>query len=753
MKSLEDSASIADLGKRPEAPGAGGALRAFEGPLTAELVRKPGGFGLGQVPKRSAPDATTSMVCGFCSTGCSLNVHLRDGEATNLTPAFNYPVNRGMACPKGWEALAPLAASDRALYPMLRTGSGQAPERVTWTEAAETFTHRFKFLLAKHGPESVAFLSTGQICTEEMALLGAFAKFGMGLIHGDGNTRQCMATAVRAYKESFGFDAPPFTYADFEESDVIVLAGSNLCIAHPILWQRILANPRSPEIIVIDPRRTETAAQATGHLAIRPKSDLILYYGLARILFEEGWIDRAFVEKHTEAFDGFEEHVRAFTLERTAAATGLGEAEILAFAALIGSGKRVSFWWTMGINQGWEATRTAQALINLALLTGNIGKPGTGANSITGQCNAMGSRLFSNTTNLLGGRDFTNPRDREHVARTLGIDVNRIPDRDSLAYDQILDGIEAGRIKGLWVVGTNPAHSWIGRRDFAATLAKLDFLVVQDMYHSTEMAQLAHLLLPAAGWGEKDGTLINSERRIGLVKKVSRAPGEALADFQIFRIFATAWGCGEMFERWKTPEAVFTLLQELSEGTPCDLSGIDGYDQLDGEGGVQWPYPKGASSPAGKERRLFEDGRFFTESGKARFVWADPVPAVEPTNGEFPLVLLTGRGSSAQWHTQTRTGKSEILRKLAPRENHVEIHPLDAAPLQVSSGDEVKVSSRRGEITIRALVTPTVPQGSIFIPMHEESTNRLTLPSFDPLSRQPSYKHCAVRVSKAGQGP
>ncbi len=726
----------------------GGLVRSFDGPLTGELVRRPGRFGLGQVPERLAPDATTAMVCGFCSTGCALNVHLREGEATNLTPAFDYPVNRGMACPKGWEALAPLAAPDRALFPMRRTGFGRAPKRITWAEAAEAFTRRMKFLLEQHGPESVAFLSTGQICTEEMALLGAFAKFGMGLVHGDGNTRQCMATAVRAYKESFGFDAPPFTYADLEESDVIVLSGSNLCIAHPILWQRVLANRRSPEIVVIDPRRTETAAQATRHLAIRPKSDLVLYYGIARLLIERGHLDRTYIESHTEGIAGFEEHVRAFTLERTAAETGLSEAEILGFAGLVGHGKRVSYWWTMGINQGWEATRTAQAIINLALMTGNVGKPGTGANSITGQCNAMGSRLFSNTTNLLGGRDFTNSDDRRRVAEVLGIDAGQIPDRDSLAYDQILEGIEAGRVKGLWVIGTNPAHSWIARRDFAATLGKLDFLVVQDMYHNTATADLAHLILPAAGWGEKEGTFVNSERRIGLVKKVARAPGEALNDFHIFRLLAAAWGCGGMFERWKTPEEVFGILQELSEGTPCDITGIAGYGQLDREGGVQWPIPKGAESPPATERRLFEDGRFFTGSGRARFAWADPEPPPEPTDADYPLVLLTGRGSSAQWHTQTRTGKSAVLRKLASRENLVEIHPNDAAPLGIEPGDTVRVSSRRGAIAIRALVTPAVPPGSVFVPMHEESTNRLTLGAFDPHSRQPSYKHCAVRVER-----
>lgn len=726
-----------------------GRVRRHDGPLTSELVRSPGRFGLGQIPDRLAPDATTAMVCGFCSTGCSLEVHLRDGEATNLTPNPAYPVNLGMACPKGWEALAPLAATDRATVPLLRRGTTREMEEISWETAAETFTNRMKSLLAEHGPESVAFLSTGQICTEEMAFLGAFAKFGMGLVHGDGNTRQCMATAVRAYKESFGFDAPPFSYADFEESDVIVLTGSNLCVAHPILWQRILRNQRSPEIIVIDPRKTETAMQATTHLAIRPKSDLVLFYGLARLLIERGLVDHNFIEAHTEDFAGFSDHVAEFSLERTAQETGLASSELIRLADLIGSGKRVSFWWTMGVNQGWEATRTAQAIINLALMTGNIGKPGTGANSITGQCNAMGSRLFSNTTNLLGGRDFTDPEHREKVAQILGITPNHIPDSESLAYDQIMDGIEAGRVKALWVIGTNPAHSWIGRKDFSAVLAKLDFLVVQDMYHSTETARLADLVLPAAGWGEKEGTLINSERRIGLIKRVTRAPGRALSDFNIFRLLASSWGCGDKFNRWTSPEAVFEIMQDLSLGQPCDITGIRGYDQIDREGGVQWPFPeREVSLPSVPERRLFEDGQFFRPNRRALFAYEAPRPDPEPPDAAYPLRLLTGRGSSAQWHTQTRTGKSGVLRKLSPERNHLEIHPLDAAAVAIESGKMVAVSSRRGTIMIEAFVTPTVPPGSVFIPMHEESTNRLTLAVVDPHSRQPSYKSCAVKVAR-----
>ncbi|MEM1443212.1 MAG: molybdopterin-dependent oxidoreductase, partial [Verrucomicrobiota bacterium] len=290
-------------------------VRTFSGPLTELLVREPGAFGLGQVPKSLSPDATTSMICGFCATGCSLNIHLRDGEAKNLTANTDYPVNIGMACPKGWEALSPLASEERATTPLLREERGGEAEPTDWKTAAETFRDRMGAIIEEHGPGSVAFLSTGQICTEEMALLGSFFKFGMGGLHGDGNTRQCMATAVRAYKESFGFDSPPYTYKDFEESDVIVLIGSNLCIAHPIMWQRVLRNKRNPEIVVIDPRKTETAMQATRHLAIKPKSDLTFFYSLAKLLIEKGLLDRDFIKEHTNGFDHFATEVAKYDLE------------------------------------------------------------------------------------------------------------------------------------------------------------------------------------------------------------------------------------------------------------------------------------------------------------------------------------------------------------------------------------------------------------------------------------------------------
>lgn len=722
-------------------------FRSHQGPLTESLVRSPGKFGLGQVPVNVSPDATTSSVCGYCSTGCSLKIHLKDGQAVNLTPDPGYPVNRGMACPKGWEALTPLAATDRALQPQIRETRGGDLKPLEWTGAAQHFCERIQSIQDAHGKDSVAFLSTGQICTEEMALLGVLAKFGMGMTHGDGNTRQCMATAVRAYKESFGFDAPPYTYADFEESDVIVLIGSNLCVAHPIMWQRVLNNPNSPEIIVIDPRMTETAMQATQHVPLRPKSDLALYYGIANRLIQKGMIDQDYIDRHTSEFEAFAAFVDQFDLEKTLEVSGLPADDFERLVDKIGMGKRVSFWWTMGVNQGHEATRTAQAIINLALMTGNMGRPGTGANSITGQCNAMGSRLFSNTTCLPAGRDYSNGADRQYVAETLGIDESCIQTEPGWAYDQIIDGIESGKIKALWVIATNGAHSWIDQNRFRRLMGKLDFLVVQDIYSSTDTAEYADLILPAAGWGEKEGTFINSERRIGLNKKVRYAPGEALSDYSIFRLLGAAWGGLDWLERWHSPEAAFQMLKKLSVGQPCDFSGITDYSMID-ESGIQWPFPSRMGGDFDQERRLFEDGAFYTSDQRAKFVWDLPVPPPETVSARFPLELITGRGSSGQWHTQTRTGKSEILNKINPKTNYVEVNPADALEMDLQSEELVKVMSRRGKCVVRCVVTPNVSRGQVFMPMHFVETNRLTLGAFDPHSRQPSYKHCAVRIRK-----
>ena len=714
-------------------------LHARTGPYTQELLRNPGKFGLGQVPVDLVPDATTTAICGYCSTGCRLKISLKDGKPVNLTPNVDYPVNLGMACPKGWEALAVLDSDERATQPLLH---GKPTD---WDTALDAFCDNFKAIQEKHGKDSVAFISTGQITVEDFFLLGSFAKFGMGIKHGDGNTRQCMATSVVAYKQSFGFDAPPYTYADFEESDTLIFIGANPAIAHPIMWQRVMRNQRNPETVVIDPRRTETAQVATRHVPLTPKSDLPLLYALAHCIIRDDRLDYDSLA-NTEGFEDFKEFVKDYSPEVVSPQCGQTVAEIESLAQLVSEpGKRISWWWTMGVNQSYEGVRTAQAIINLQLMTGNIGKPGTGANSITGQCNAMGSRLFSNTTNLLGGHDFGNPAHREKVCKIMGIEDHQIQDKPGYAYDQILEAIDRGEIKGLWVIATNPNHSWIAQKTFARVREKLDFFVVQDMYQSTETAQMADLLLPAAGWGEKDGTLINSERRLGTIRQVKQAPGQALTDYRIVQALADRWGGCDFIKKHPTPAEALQTIKALTKDQPCDITGIRDHDHIEQAGGIQWPYPAD-NPPAAKERRLLEDGKYYHPSGKAKFIFDKPAPLAEPTCEEYPFILLTGRGTSSQWHTQTRTGKSKILRKLYPEECYIEIHPEDAQKLGIADRQQLTISSRRDTITAQAYYAPTVQPGQVFLPMHYKEINRLTHPSFDPYSRQPNYKYCAVTI-------
>jgi assimilatory nitrate reductase catalytic subunit len=477
----------------------------------------------------------------------------------------------------------------------------------------------------------------------------------------------------------------------------------------------------------------------------------VLLYAIAQQLILHNWLDQDYIAAHTSEYRGFAEHVATYDLEMASQATGIPADRILLLAELIHQGKRVSFWWTMGVNQSHQGVRTAQAIIALALMTGNMGRPGTGANSITGQCNAMGSRLYSNTTNLLGGRDFTNPQHRQEVADTLGLDSARIPSEPSLAYDQIIEQILSGKIRALWVIATNPAHSWINQDHLREVLQRLDCLVVQDMYHDTETAQLADIVLPAAGWGEKEGTFINSERRFGVIKSVCHAPGQALADFHIFQLVAEAWGVADWIRDWSSPEAVFQILKRLSKGRPCDISGIADYAMLDRSGGIQWPFPEG-SVLEDNERRLFEDGKYFTQDGRAKFMYAASRPLPEPTTAAYPLTLLTGRGSSAQWHTQTRTRCSAVLNRLSPSEQTIEVSPDDAKLLGILPEEVVNVESQRATVSARVFITQSVKRGEVFMPMHFPEMNRLTMSAFDPESRQPAYKACAVRLLRRNQG-
>ena len=692
-----------------------------------------------------------NTICGYCSIGCDLTVILEKGKVYKVMGNVNYPSNVGYICSKGIRFLDHLNSPNRATMPSIKK-DGKTQE-IDWDNAINLFCKNFKNIKEKYGDESLAFISTGQITTEEMAMLGATAKFGIGMLDGDGNTRQCMATSVVAYKQAFGFDAPPYTYQDLEESDVVFLIGSNLRIAHPVIWSRLITK-KSTKIIVIDPIKSETASfQNSKHYQTAPKSDILLFYGIAKILIEKNWIDQEYILKNTNDFENFKNFITEIDLKNVAEKTNLKLKDIYKIAELIGQNEKVSFWWTMGVNQSHQAVRTAQAIINVALMTGNIGKPGTGANSITGQCNAMGSRLFSNTTTLYAGYDFANEDHRNKVANYLKIDPGIIPKRPSLPYHKIIEGVKSGKIKGLWIVATNPVHSWVENKEFIEALKQLEFLVVQDMFFNTETAKIAHLFLPAAGCGEKQGVFINSERRIGLVNKVFDPPEGSLTDFDIFKKIVQKWGCLEdekcknLFTAWDNPEAVFKDLTMISKGTPADISGIKDYEMIGKKYGIQWPFTEDdAKNQPAKNRRLFENNKFYHPDQKAKFIFENFIEPPGANDQEYPFILITGRDKVAQWHTLTRTDQSASLKKYSIEDIYVHLSKEDADKLKVGENQKIKIKSKMSKIEANVHISNQVLPGQIYIPMHYKQLNALIPPVFDPYSGEPAYKYTKVKL-------
>ena len=549
--------------------------------------------------------------CNLCALACNLDFYVENGKIDRVSPTVDYPVNKGFCCIKGLNLDKQQTKIKARKNPLLRDENGEMKE-VSWKEAFETFAKKMTSIQEKYGKESVAFISTGQMPTEDMALLGHVGRNYMG-INGDGNTRLCMATSVVAHKQSFGFDAPPYTLNDAELSDTIILIGANPVIAHPVFWGRIRQN-KEAKIITIDPRKSETAMNSDIWIDIKPKADLVLMYTLANVLIEKGYIDKNYIENYTEGYEEFKKHVAKFTLENVEEETGISAERVLELAEIIHAGKRVSFWWTMGVNQGYQAVRTAQSIINLALMTGNIGRPGTGANSLTGQCNAMGSRVFSNTTGLYGGGDFDNPVRRKAVAEALGVDESVLATKPTIPYNAIIEKAISGEIKGLWVICTNPRHSWANNEEFEKCVKNLDFFVVQDIYEDTHSAKLCDLYLPSVPAIKKEGVIINTERRASKVNPVIPKEEGELSDFEIFYNIGKELGMGDLLNGWETPRSTFELLKKCSKGMPCDITGIT-YEMLEGpnmEGsrGVQWPFREGETLIE-DERRLYEDGNYY----------------------------------------------------------------------------------------------------------------------------------------------
>lgn len=685
--------------------------------------------------------------CNYCSIACNLDFYVENNTINRINPTKDYPVNQGFCCIKGLNLDKQNTMYPNPVLPLLKDEEGVF-HHISWEQAFKTFAEKIKGLQAKYGKKSVAFLSTGQLLTEEMALLGHIARDYLG-IDGDGNTRLCMATSVVAHKQSFGFDAPPYTLEDLELSDTIIFIGANPVVAHPILWGRTAKNHEA-KIVVIDPRKSETACHAHMWLDIKPKTDLTLLYTLANVLIEKGWIDQTYIDKYTERFEAFKEGIKGYKLEEVEEKTGISMGRVLALAELIHKGKRVSFWWTMGVNQSYQAVRTAQAIINLALMTGNIGRPGTGPNSITGQCNALGSRLFSNTTGLYGGGEYQDAARRKVVAEALGMDEEALPTAPSIPYNKIVEGINKGEIKGLWIACTNPTSSWINNEEFLSAAKKLEFFVVQDIYESTETAVRCHLLLPSTSGLKKEGCIINTERRISAVTPVLKKEGEEKTDYEIFLGIGEALGMGKLLDGWRTPKEAFETLKKCTKGAPSDITGVT-YEAITHSKGIQWPFKEGEVLEA-NQRRLFEDGHYFTPSGKAQFVFEDVMapPQEAITTSEYPYVLNTGRGSVGQWHTLTRTREIPAVYTITAQEAYVEIHPSLAEKIGVKETEWLEIHSATGKMRrFRARLSRNVKEDHLFAPMHYPEANALLPSVFDPYSKEPSYKMVAVRIERS----
>ena len=686
--------------------------------------------------------------CNFCAIDCNLDFYVEDGRIVKTVPTKGYPVNDGFSCIKGLSLSKQQTTVKPDALPKIRQADGSFRE-VSWEEGFTYVADKLKELQAGYGRESIAGISTGQLTLEEFAIFGHVMRNYLQT-NVDGNTRLCMASAAVAHKGTLGYDAPGYTLNDLELSDTIIFIGANPVVAHPIVWQRV-RNNKNPDrkIIVLDPRKSETARNADYWYPLRHRSDLTLFYTLANIIIEKDYVDHEFVDQHTEGFEEFRDFVKAFSVERGSEVSGLSETQIMELAELIHTGKRVSFWWTMGVNQGYEAVRTAQSIMNLAFLTGNVGKPGTGGNSITGQCNAMGSRLFSNTTCLFAGGDFTDEKERERIAGIIGITPDLLAKKPTIPYNKIIEGINAGEIKGLWILCTNPRHSWTNNETFAEAAKKLELFVVQDIYDTIESAENCTVYFPVVPGIKKEGTYINLERRLSPMRKVLERGENEISDYECILGVGRALGMGAALEKWGTPRECFDLLRECSKGMPCDFTGVH-WDDLTGSHGRQWPYPEGREAEfSDEQRRLYEDGKFYTPSGRARFVFEEPLGNPIPVTEEFPLVFNTGRGSVGQWHTQSRTKEVKFVEDVSLKRAYLYMNTRRAAENGIKEMDEIRVFSSNGQNAVFAVkVTDNVQYGELYAPIHYVECNKLTPSSYDKYSREPNYKGGTCRFEK-----
>ncbi|MFM2450667.1 MAG: hypothetical protein RIS44_3117 [Pseudomonadota bacterium] len=720
----------------------------------------------------------TQSTCPYCGVGCGVIIESDGKQITGVRGDPDHPANFGRLCSKGstlaLTATAPITQHSRLLQPLRRIQHGTPAYAVSWDDALHEATERFGSIIEQHGPDAVGFYLSGQLLTEDYYV---FNKLGKGLIgtnNVDTNSRLCMSSAAAGYKATLGADSPPCNYDDLAHAHTLFISGSNTAWAHPILMRRIedarRANPQQ-RMIVVDPRKTETADMAELHLQILPGSDIALYHGMLHLMLWEGWIDAAFISAHTQGFEALKTRVREYTPAHTARLTGLKEADIVQaatwFAGLDQSTaantarKPTLSLYCQGLNQSSSGSAKNAALINLHLACRQIGLPGAGPFSLTGQPNAMGGREVGGMANLLSAhRDLANAEHRAEVAALWG--VPDVPAKPGKTAVEMFEAAAEGEIKALWIACTNPAQSLPDQTLVRKALQRCEFVVLQEAF-TTATSPYAHLQLPATSWGEKQGTVTNSERRISRVRPAIMPPGETRDDWTIARDFAQLLQA-RLKPQWPplfnypTAESVWNEHRDTTRGRDLDITGLS-YALLEEKGPQQWPLPEGATT--GKAR-LYEDGIFPTLDGRAKFMDAPFTPLAEPRDARFPFSLITGRLRD-QWHGGSRTGTVGRLFGHVP-EPVVEMHPQDLLRLRLIEGDLVHLTSRRGSIILPVQESRSVATTQAFVSMHwgeeflsgktghqDASTgvNALTTRAYCPSSKQPELKHSAIKVLKA----
>jgi len=720
----------------------------------------------------------TRSTCPYCGVGCGVIIESTGGDITGVRGDPDHPANFGRLCTKGstlhLTASKTVAMQTRLLQPQWRPQRDAPRQVVSWDAAITTATDRFADIIETHGPDAVGFYISGQLLTEDYYVFNKLAKGLIGTNNVDTNSRLCMSSAVAGYKATLGADAPPACYDDLNHASTLFIVGSNTAFAHPILFRRIedakRANP-AMRTIVVDPRRTETADAADLFLQILPGTDVALFNSLLHVMLWEGWVDTAYIAAHTSGFDALKARVRDFAPKEVAKLCGVPEADLLQaakwFAGMDGDHaggaqrKPVLSLYCQGLNQSSSGTAKNAALINLHLATGQIGKPGAGPFSLTGQPNAMGGREVGGLANLLSAhRDLANPDHRAEVARLWG--VAEVPSKPGKSAVEMFEAAADGEIRALWIACTNPAQSMPNAMTVRRALERAAFVVVQEAFATAATCEYADLLLPASTWGEKDGTVTNSERRISRVRRAVPAAGLARDDWRIAMDFARSLEARlrpgrESLFAYDNAESVWNEHRESTRGRDLDITGL-GYPLLEA-GAQQWPFPTGAA--VGK-LRLYEDGVFPTADGRAKFADTAYVPLAEPRDVRHPFSLNTGRLRD-QWHGMSRTGTIGRLFGHVP-EPQIDMHAQDMARLKLVDGDLVQVTSKRGSLIIPARASEQVGLSQTFIAMHwgdemlsgstsngerTAGVNALTSPAFCPSSKQPELKHAAVRILKA----